>query len=211
MTHRMEVDWIDLNQPINLIKENILRSKHSRLICSKGNLDDFQGIIKVKDFLSAISSSQKFIISKLLIQPLIVPESIDVHKLLNLFKQKQIHFCIVVNEFGSLEGIITPHDVLENLIGDIPEEGETFEPDIFVRDDKSYLVNGDAPVEILDGIFENYMTDLENIDYSTIAGFILDNIDKLPQIGDKFTFNGYIIEIVDIDGNRIDKILIRKK
>ena len=211
MTHRMEVAWIDLNQPINLIKENILRSKHSRLICSKGNLDDFQGIIKVKDFLSAISSSEEVIISNLLIQPLIVPESVDVHKVLNLFKQKQIHFCIVVNEFGSLEGIITPHDVLENLIGDIPEEGETFEPDIFVRDDKSYLVSGDAPVEILDGIFENYMTDLENIDYSTIAGFVLDNIDKLPQIGDKFTFNDYIIEIVDIDGNRIDKILIRKK
>jgi len=211
MTHRMEVDWIDLNQPINLIKENILRSKHSRLICSKGNIDDFQGIIKVRDFLSAISSSEEFIISKLLIQPLIVPESVDVHKVLNLFKQKQIHFCIVVNEFGSLEGIITPHDVLENLIGDIPEEGETFEPDIFVRDDKSYLVSGDAPVEILDGIFENYMTDLENIDYSTIAGFVLDNIGKLPQIGDKFTFNDYIIEIVDIDGNRIDKILIRKK
>jgi putative hemolysin len=211
MTHRMEVDWIDLNQPLNLIKENILKSKHSRLICSKGKLDDFQGIIKVKDFLSAISSSEEFIISKLLIQPLIVPESIDVHKVLNLFKQKQIHFCIVVNEFGSLEGIITPHDVLENLIGDIPEEGETFEPDIFVRDDKSYLVSGDAPVEILDGIFENYMTDLENIDYSTVAGFVLDNIDKLPQIGDKFTFDDYIIEIVDIDGNRIDKLLIRKK
>jgi len=211
MTHRMEVEWIDLNQPFNLIKENILRSKHSRLICSKGNIDDFQGIIKVKDFLSAISLSKEFSISKLIIQPLIVPENIDVHKVLNLFKHKLIHFCIVVNEFGSLEGIITPHDVLENLIGDIPDEGETFEPDFFVRDDKSYLVSGDAPVEILDGIFENYMTDLENIDYSTVAGFVLDKIDKLPQIGDKFTFNEYIIEIVDIDGNRIDKILIRKK
>ena len=211
MTHRMEVDWVDINQPFSIIKKNILSSRHSRLICSKDNLDDFQGIIKVKDFLSAISSSKELILSDLLIQPLIVPDSVDVYKVLNLFKQKQIHFCIVVNEFGSLEGIITPHDVLENLIGDIPEEGETFEPDIFVRDDKSYLVNGDAPVEILDGIFENHMTDLENIDFSTVAGFVLNNIDKLPQIGDKFTFNDYIIEIVDIDGNRIDKILIRKK
>lgn len=211
MTHRMEVDWIDLNQPIDLIKENILRSKHSRLICSKGNLDNFKGIIKIKDFLSAILSSEEFNISKLLIQPLIVSESADVHTILNLFKQERVHFSIVVNEFGSLEGIITPHDILENLIGDIPEEGEKSEPDIFVRDDKSYLVNGDAPAEILDGIFENYITDLENIDYSTVAGFVLDKIDKLPQIGDKFTFNDNIIEIVDIDGNRIDKILIRKK
>ena len=117
----------------------------------------------------------------------------------------------MVNEFGSLEGIITLYDILENLIGDIPEEGEPFEPDIFIRDDKSFLVSGDAPAEVLDGIFDNYITDLENIDYSTVAGFVLDNIDKLPQIGVKFTYNDYIIEIVDIDGNRIDKILIRKK
>lgn len=211
MTHRMEVDWIDLNKPFNLIKKDILSSRHSRLVCSRDNIDDFQGIIRVRDFLAAMSSTEKVNISELLIQPLVVPESVDVHKVLNLFKQKQILFCIVVNEFGSLEGIITPHDILENLIGDIPGEGETVEPDIFIRDDKSYLVSGDAPVEILDRIFENYITDLENIDYSTIAGFVLEHIDKIPQIGDKFTYNDYIIEIVDIDGNRIDKILISKK
>ena len=211
MTHRMEVDWIDINQPYNKIKENILRSKHNRLICSKGNLDDFQGILNVKDFLVADSISEEFFNSKLLIEPLILPESTDVHKVLKLFKQKQIHFCIVVNEFGSLEGIITLYDILENLIGNIPEEGMPFEPDIFVRDDKSYLVSGDAPVEVLDGIFDSYMTDLENIDYSTVAGFVLDKIDNLPKVGDKFTFRDYIIEILDLDGNRIDKILISKK
>jgi putative hemolysin len=211
MTYRMEVDWIDITQPYNVMKETVLKSKHSRLVCSRGNLDDFLGIIKVKDFLAAGLSTGNFSVTDLIIQPLIVPESADVHKVLKLFKQKQIHFCIVVNEFGSLEGIITLYDILENLIGDIPQEGEPFEPDIFIRDDKSFLVSGDAPAEVLDGIFENYITDLENIDYSTVAGFVLDNIDKLPQIGDKFTYNNYIIEIVDIDGNRIDKILISKK
>ena len=211
MTHRMEVDWVDMLQPLHTIKETILSSKHSRLICSKGNLDDFQGIFNVRDFLIGYPSNKEFSISKILIQPLIVPESAEVQLILKQFKENKIHFCIVVNEFGSLEGIITPHDILENLIGAIPEEGVPFEPDIFVRDDKSYLVSGDAPAEILDGIFENYITDLENIDYSTVAGFVMKNINKLPQIGDKFTFHGYIIEIVDIDGNRIDKVLIRKK
>jgi len=210
MTHRMEVEWIDINEPYDNIKEIILKSQHSRLICCDGNLDDFKGILNVKDFLAADPSSNKFHISDLLTQPIIVPESTDAHNVLNLIKKKQIHFCIIVNEYGSLEGIITLYDILENLIGDIPEEGEKFEPDIFVRDDKSYLVSGDAPVEILDGIFDNYMTDLENIDYSTVAGFVLDNIDNLPRIGDKFTYNGYTIEIVDIDGNRIDKVLISK-
>lgn len=211
MKHRIEVDWINLNLPFNVLRESILRSKHSRLVCCKDNLDNFQGILHVKDFLKACSLSEKIIIADLLTQPIIVPESAYAYKVLDLFKQKQIYFCIVVNEYGSFEGIITLHDILENLIGDIPEEGESTEPDIFVRDDKSFLISGDAPVEILDGIFDNYMTDFEKIDYSTVAGFVLNNIDKIPQIGDKFTYNNFIIEIVDIDGQRIDKILIRKK
>lgn len=210
MTHRMEVDWIDVNKPFKIIKENIFRARHSRLVCCKEKLDNFQGILNVKDFLSAISVNDEISVSDLLVQPLIVPENADAHKVLDLFKHKQNYFCIVVNEYGSLEGIITLHDILENLIGDIPDEGESYEPDIFIRDDKSFLVSGDAPVEILDGIFDNYTTDFEDIDYSTVAGFVLNRIDKNPEIGDKFNFGDYIVEIVDIDGNRIDKILISK-
>jgi putative hemolysin len=100
---------------------------------------------------------------------------------------------------------------MENIIGDMPEEGEVLEPDIFIRDDKSVLVSGDAPVEILDGIIEGFTIDFEKIDYSTVAGFVINNIKKLPQIGDKFDYNHYKIEIVDIDGNRVDKILITRK
>lgn len=211
MTHRMEVEWIDINLPPDVIKESILGSRHSRLVCCMENLDSFIGILSLKDFLAANYSSDDFIISGLLTQPLIVPESAEAYKVLNLFREKQLHFCIVVNEYGSIEGIITLHDILENLIGDVPEEGEKYEPDIFVREDKSFLVSGDAQVEILDSIFENYLTDLENVDYATVAGFVLSKIDKIPQIGDKFIFNNFVIEIVDIDGKRIDKILITKK
>ena len=78
-----------------------------------------------------------------------------------------------------------------------------------IRDDKSVLVSGDAPVEILDGIIEGFIIDFEEIDYSTVAGFVLSNINKVPQIGDKFEYKHYLIEIVDIDGNRVDKVLIR--
>ena len=210
MTHRMDIEWVDLSQPYNKIRDTVLGSKHSRLVCAKINLDDFQGIINVKDFLVADSSSEGFFDNSLLIEPIIVPESADVHRVLNQFKERQIHFCVVVNEFGSLEGIITLYDILENLIGEIPDEGVPYEPDIFIRDDKSYLVSGDASVEVLDGIFENYITDLEDVDYSTVAGFVLQHIAKQPQVGDKFNFKDYTIEIVDIDGNRIDKILISK-
>jgi putative hemolysin len=211
MTHRLEIEWIDISQPTDVVRRNILKSKHSRLVCSRGTLDSFQGILNVRDFFAADVVSKEYSITGLLIQPVIVPETADAYKVLDLFKEKQIYFCVVVNEYGGIEGIITLHDILENLIGDIPEEGESFEPDVFLRDDKSWLVSGDAPVEILDGIFDNYMTDFESIEYTTVAGFVLDNIHKIPQIGDKFTYDNYMIEIVDIDDNRIDKILITKQ
>ncbi len=210
MTHRMEIEWIDLDQQFSVIKKRIIISDHSRLVCCKSNLDNFMGILNVKDFLIALNLSDEISIPDLLTQPIIIPDSAPAYKILNLFKEKHTHFAVAVNEYGTVEGIITLHDILENLIGDIPEEGEVTEPDIFVRDDKSFLVSGDAPVEVLDGIMENYMTDFEHIEYSTVAGFVLNHIAKIPQIGDKFTFNDYVIEIVDIDGTRIDKILISR-
>jgi putative hemolysin len=100
---------------------------------------------------------------------------------------------------------------MENIIGEMPEAGEVYEPDIFIRDDKSVLVSGDASVEILDGIIEGFTIDFEKIDYSTVAGFVINNINKIPQIGHKFDYKNYTIEIVDIDGNRVDKILITRK
>lgn len=210
MTHRVEVEWIDLNKPENRIREELMNARHSILVCGDGNLDNFEGVLMVRDYFLALSGSGNVSVRNLITQPIIVPENMDAHRVLDLLKKNKKHFCIVVNEYGSFEGIITLHDILENIIGDIPEEGESYEPDIFVRDDKSYLVSGDAPVEVLDGILENYMTDFEKIDYSTVAGFVLFNIKKIPRVGDKFELGGHTIEIVDIDGKRIDKILIRK-
>jgi putative hemolysin len=210
MTHRMDIEWIDLNLPPETLRNAVLNARHSRLVCCRENLDNYQGILYVKEFLSASTPSKHPEIRKLMMQPPIIPESADAPKVLDRFRNDKIDCCVVVNEYGTLEGIITLHDILENLIGEMPDIDEQHEPDIFVRDDKSYLISGDAPVEILDGVFDDYITDLENIEYATVAGFVLDHIDKVPQVGDKFTFNKYTIEIVDIDGNRIDKILVRE-
>jgi putative hemolysin len=210
MTHRREVEWIDLSQPYGILREAILKAKHTRLVCCRETLDNFQGILNVRDYLLASLSSNKPKISTLVTQPLFLPESADAQKVLNHFKNENTHICVVVNEYGIFEGIITLHDILENLIGTLPEEGVIPEPDIFVRDEKSFLISGDAPAEILDTVFENHVTDLENVDYTTVAGFVLRHINKIPQIGDKFTYANYVIEIVDIDGNRIDKIEVTR-
>jgi len=164
----------------------------------------------VKDYLTWLHSDPGKKAADLLIQPLFIPENSDAPKVLNLFKKEQVHFGVVVNEYGGIEGIISLYDIMENIIGEIPEEGEPEEPDIYIRDDKSVLVSGDAPIEVLDGIIEGFVVDFEEIDYSTVAGFVFDRIRKIPQVGDKFEFAGYTIEIIDIDGNKFDKKLISK-
>ena len=113
-----------------------------------------------------------------------IPESADAPKVLDRFRKDKIDCCVVVNEYGTLEGIITLHDILENLIGEIPADDEQHEPDIYVRDDKSYLISGDAPAEILDGVFDNYIIDHEHVEYVTVAGFFLDHIEIIPPFGD---------------------------
>ena len=100
---------------------------------------------------------------------------------------------------------------MENIIGEFPDAGDDLDPDIFLREDKSFLISGDAPAEVLDGIIEGFVIDFEEVEYSTVAGFVLSNLNKIPQTGDKFDFRGYTIEVVDIYGNRIDKILVTKK
>jgi putative hemolysin len=178
MTHRLEVEWVDLNKPYDQIRDQIFRSRHSILVCGTDSLDNFVGILSVRVYFTAASGPEPVDLRNLITQPLIVPDSMDAYRVLEVLKKSKKHFCIVVNEYGSFEGIITVHDIMENIIGDIPEEGETSEPQIFLRSDKSYLVSGDAPVEVLDGILENFITDFEKIDYSTVAGYVLFNIKK---------------------------------
>ncbi len=211
MTHRTDVEWVDLNKSYEINKKLLLDFQHSKVVCSKGDLDNFQGILYLRDFYKTVLLKGNVNISDLLGQPIIVPETASAQKVLNLLRDKQTHICFVVNEYGGFEGLITLHDIIENIVGEMPEEGEPHEPDVFIRDDKSVLVSGDAPIETLAEIIEGFTIDFEDIDYSTVAGFVLNFIDRIPKIGDKFEYLGHRIEIVDIDGNRIDKILITKK
>lgn len=210
MTHRTDVEWIDIDVPDEEIQKQISEIQHSKIICCNGDIDNFQGILYLKDYYKLASQNQRNI-KEILIQPVIVPENTDAQYVLNQLRHKKMHICIVVNEYGGFEGIITIHDIIESIVGQIPDIGESYEPDIFVREDKSVLVSGDAPIETLVDIIDDFTINFEKIDYSTVAGFVINHINKIPQIGDKFDYMGYNIEIIDIDGNRIDKILITKK
>ena len=210
MTHRTDVEWINLESTEQEIKAKLLNTHHSKVVCCKGNLDNFEGILYLKDYYRALSQRHYINVTDLLVQPVIIPEIVDAQKVLNLLRQKHSNICFVVSEYGGFEGIITLHDIMENLVGQMPDERDVSEPDVFVRDDKSVLVSGDAPLETLLDIIEDFTIDFEKIDYSTVAGFVFNQLDKIPQIGDIINYLGYKIEIVDIDGNRIDKVLISK-
>jgi len=210
MTHRTDVEWIDTDDSFDKIKLKLYDTKHSKLVCCSGGLDNFTGIIYLRDFYKSISQLKTFDFKTIIVEPLIVPDNMNAQKVLELFRQEKVHLCCVVNEYGGFEGLITLHDIVENIVGQIPEEGELYEPDVFIRDDNSVLVSGDAPIETLNEIIIDFTVDFDKIDYSTVAGFVYNQIGKIPQVGDKIEYLNYKIEIVDIDGHKIDKILITK-
>ncbi len=210
MTHRTDVDWVDIRDSQTVIVDKILNSRHSKLIACEETLDNFTGIITVKEVLIELLSDRDFSVMQFVEEPLIVPSTIRAQRVLDLFKKKQQYIAIVVDEYGNFEGIMTLHDIIENLVGDIPQEDEQIEPDIFIREDNSALVSGDASIELMSHFIDDFVIDFDEIDYSTIAGFVLANLNKMPQLGDKFEFENLTFEIIDLDGNRIDKVLITK-
>ena len=210
MTHRRDVEWIDITQSNEIIRNILMNTFHSKIICCYAKLEDIAGILRVKDYFKAISSSKEAEIKELLIEPVFIPENMNAQKVMTLFRQNDTHICCVVNEYGGFEGIITLHDIIENIAGQFPDDFDPEEPLIFVREDQSVLVSGDAPIEILSEIITDFTVDFDLIDYSTVAGFIFAGIDHMPRIGDKITYKNYTLEIVDVDGNKIDKVLVTK-
>ncbi len=208
MTHRTEIDCIDLKKSPEEIAKAINASQHNKVLCCENGFEKVAGILYLKDYYKAVSLGKKFFIKKLLLKPLIVHERMDAYKVLSLMRESKSRASVVVDEYGDVQGIITLYDIMSNLVGEIPEEGEQYEPDVFVRNDNSFLVSGDAPIETLTEILDSFAIDFNEIDYATVAGFVLDQVNQIPQIGDKFEYDKWTFEVVDIDGRRIDKIHI---
>ncbi len=211
MTHRTELEWIDLDKPPEVLHEIMLAVKHSKTLCCKGGIDQFLGVLYIRDYLREALKGSLPPILPLVKKPPVVQENLEADKLPELLRRNNAHLCFVVNEYGGLEGIITMHDIIEHIMGQIPDEGEQYEPYVFVREDGSVLVSGDAPVETLAELITGFTVDFETVAYSTVAGFVLSSLRKVPELGDTFTCCGFVIEIVDMDRNRIDKILISRK
>jgi putative hemolysin len=209
LTYRRDVEWIDINDSPQDIKTLIHNSAHSKFPVADGAFDNIVGLITAKDYYEHVLAGKQNL-REIIQPPLYVSETMYAHSILNLFKKRKQYLGIVVNEFGSPKGIITLHDILEAIVGDLPDEDDTQEPDIIRRDDNSYLVNGSITIYDLNRELRWELIARGSENYTTLAGFIIDFLDHLPVTGEKFEHNGHEIEVVDLDGIKIDKVLIRK-
>ena len=212
MTPRNEIIWIDLEDERDINKVKIIESKRSIFPIASGELDDFIGVVQAKDILSVMFSEEEFDVHKIVKEPLVVSEHLETLELLKEFKENQeyVHMSLVVDEFGSVEGLITLNDLLEGIVGDIPGIDEEDEPQAIQRDDGTWLIDGRYPIDRFKELFDfkDTLPDEEEDNYTTLAGFILSLSGTIPDEEDKYECGRFIFEIIDIDGHQIDKVLV---
>jgi putative hemolysin len=205
MTHRSDIVWFDINDTEEKIKEKIIAEPHSVYPICDGVIDDIKGMVSIKD----LYVSEDVILFKDLMQPaLFVPENNTAYQVMEKFKESKLHCCFIVDEYGSLQGMITLNDILEAIVGSIPQT-EFADFEIVEREDGSFLVDAQIPFYDFLTHFEKQSWVNESVhEYDTLAGCILHELERIPQSGDKMQWKGFTFEIMDMDGHRIDKVLV---
>jgi putative hemolysin len=206
MTHRTEIAWFNIEDTVRTVTEKFDQITYSTYpVCDK-TVDDIKGLIYIKDLLKVPLNTP---LKELTKPALFVPENNSPYQVLEKIKQTRIHSCFIVNEYGTLEGMVTLNDILEAIVGDVPQTGQE-EYEIIERSDGSYLV--DAQITFYDFLsrFEKteWMNEGEH-EFDTIAGFVLHELERIPKTGDTFDWRGFEFEIIDMDGQRIDKLLVK--
>ncbi|MDO4224229.1 MAG: TerC family protein [Acinetobacter sp.] len=206
MTPRPELEWINLDEDTDTIKKRLMDTAHTRLIVSRGELDDLQGIVATHKVFNDFIETGHFNFEQHLRQPLIVHENTHVLMVMEQLRQNTLQMAIVLNEYGSIEGIITPIDVLEAIAGEFPDEDE---PETVAESlsDGSWLLDGSTDIRHVSLLLGQDLVD-ESEEYSTLSGFILALLGRLPNENEQFDSHGYRFTIVAMEGHKIDKVQI---
>lgn len=207
MTPRPEVMWLDIDDEHENIKREIREAGHSRFPVCRGDFDDVMGVVHTKDLLNSLLQGGNFDLRAVVRDALIVHDGTEVMRLLDLFKQSGEHMAIVVDEYGTVEGIATLTDVLEGIAGELPDDGGE-DSDIVRREDGSLLIDGMMAVEEVEAHLGLKSLRDEDSGYHTLAGFLLFKLGRIPTAGEYADHDGYRFEVVDMDGRRIDKVLV---
>ncbi|MBS3932782.1 MAG: HlyC/CorC family transporter [Truepera sp.] len=211
MRPRREVVWLDLEASLEALRETLARYPYSRLVVARGSLDQVAGVVHTRDLLLTCLSGESVSLEAVIQKPLYILESLPVLKLLEQFKSTGMPFAVVVDEYGSVEGVITLNDLLEGLVGDLPMLDHQDVPMIVPREDGSWLLDGLLSTdELKDLIGTAALPQEEEHDFYTLGGFLVTNLGRIPTIGEVFLWGEWRFEVVDMDGTRVDQVLLTR-
>ncbi len=205
MTPRMDIEWIDLNEPDDKAMKMIAASRHSRFPVAVGSLDHVVGIIRSKDLLDRIIKGNPVSLNACIREPLFVPQSATTAHALTLFKQSGKHMALVISEYGGVEGLVTLNNLVDQIIGATDEPGAT------QREDGSWLLDGLLPIDEFKTILDiKTLPEEEEGHFQTLGGFVMTQLGRIPDAADHFESGGLRFEVVDMDGRRVDKVLVAR-
>ncbi|ANW34729.1 hypothetical protein KvSKV_13500 [Ketogulonicigenium vulgare] len=208
MTPRSDIDWINLSDDLDTIRSQILSQGHARYLVSNGALDDFMGVALTRDLMRDLLTEGRINPERSVREALVVHESVSVLRLIEQLRSSNVQMAVIVDEFGSLEGIATPTDVLEAIAGDFPDENEAPATEVLGADG-SWLLDGWVDIRRASQLLDVDLED-DTERYSTLAGYLLRHMRRMPQNGDTLEVEGLLFEVVTMDGNAIDKLRVKK-
>lgn len=209
MTPRTAIAWLDVEVDWEESKQEILDTPYSRFPVGRDSLDDCLGFVRVKDILNCQWSGQPINLEQLVQPPLFVAESTRSLNVLEMFRESGTHLALITDEYGGIEGLVTLNDLIEAIVGNIPNDDEIEEPQIIQREDGSYLLDGLLSIDEFRELFDiDQLSNEEEGNYHTLGGFVIESLGKIPQSGEFFVSDGLRVEVVDMDGIRIDKVLV---
>jgi putative hemolysin len=206
MTHRNQLVWIDNQKPLDEQVSKLVDEELSVFPVCKGGIDEIMGVFYLKDYAKVLLKREPFKMDDWIRRPLFLPENMKAYKALEKFQETKIHFAVIIDEYGSVQGVITLNDLLDEMVGGIISE-EQGQEEIVRREDGSYIISGSTNINDLTQLLE--ITAVET-DYNTVAGLVLHYATHIPQTGFYFVWHKYKIEVIDMDGHKIDKVLVTK-
>ncbi|MFM7315289.1 MAG: hemolysin family protein, partial [Cyanobium sp.] len=216
MTPRTEIHWLDLDDPADARLEAVRSSHHSRLPVARGQLDACVGIVRSHTVLAAqlernSGDGASPDLTALLQTPLYITESAGTLAVIDQFREKGVEIALVTDEFGGIEGLVTLTDLMEAIVGDLPSADQEDDPPVIRREDGSWLIEATLPLDALRTLLERETLPGEGDGgFHTLAGLLLHRFARVPKAGDHFSWEGLRFEVVDMDGPRIDKVLVSR-
>lgn len=211
MTPRMDIYAIDLDEGDQIVRARIAESAHARVVVCRGGLEHILGVLRIADLLQAALRGEALDVERHLSRPLYIPETISTTQLLESFRRERVQFGLIVDEYGDLQGLVSLTDVLTAIVGELPEPHDTSEAGMVRRDDGSWLVDGSVGLERLKATLEiDELPDESEHNFHTVGGFAMHSLGRIPRAADHFAASGYRFEVVDMDRNRVDKVLVAR-